>query len=631
MMRKPTSDGDSVAVRVAIVTLDHHLSGLVDRAVARLSRDMPGLVLSLHAAADWESDRAALEDTKAAIARADIVIVTMIFMEAHARDILPALAARRDACDAMVCVMSAPEIARLTRMGRFDASAPASGALAILKKLRGKSSERGGSGAGQLKMLRRLPQILRFVPGTAQDLRAYFLAMQYWLAGCEENVENLVRMMVERYAAGPRATLRGRIRAAAPVDHPDVGLYHPDLPGRTGADIARLPRQGSAGTVGVLVMRSYVLAGNTAHYDGVIRALEGRGLTVVPAFAAGLDARPAIDSFFKRDGRPTVDAVVSLTGFSLVGGPAYNDASAAETALADLDVPYVAAQPLEFQTLEQWDAGAAGLHPVESTIMVAIPELDGAVLPTVFGGRSSAAASNVMTAHPERAAMLAARVARLVALRRRAVAERKVAIVLFNFPPNAGATGTAAYLSVFPSLFNTLKAMKAEGYTVDLPADADALRAAILGGNASLHGTPANLHARIATDDHVRRERHLREIEAQWGPAPGRQQADGRGIQVLGARFGQVFVGIQPAFGYEGDPMRLLFERGFTPTHAFSAFYRWLREDFAADAVLHFGTHGALEFMPASNAASPPPAGPIGSSATCRTSISTPPTTRRKR
>ena len=67
---------------------------------------------------------------------------------------------------------------------------------------------------------------------------------------------------------------------------------------------------------------------------------------------------------------------------------------------------------------------------------------------------------------------------------------------------------------------------------------------------------------------------------------------------MLGERFGNVLVGIQPAFGYEGDPMRLLFEKSFAPTHAFSAFYRYLREDFAAHAVLHFGTHGALEFMP---------------------------------
>jgi magnesium chelatase subunit H len=84
--------------------------------------------------------------------------------------------------------------------------------------------------------------------------------------------------------------------------------------------------------------------------------------------------------------------------------------------------------------------------------------------------------------------------------------------------------------------------------------------------------------------------------------APGKQLADGRSIWVLGERFGNVFVGIQPAMGYEGDPMRLLFERGFAPTHAFSAFYRWLREDFGAHAVLHFGTHGALEFMPGKQA-----------------------------
>ncbi|MES2145630.1 MAG: cobaltochelatase subunit CobN, partial [Pseudomonadota bacterium] len=85
-------------------------------------------------------------------------------------------------------------------------------------------------------------------------------------------------------------------------------------------------------------------------------------------------------------------------------------------------------------------------------------------------------------------------------------------------------------------------------------------------------------------------------------PAPGRHQSDGRGVHVLGTQFGNVFVGLQPLFGYEGDPMRLLFERGFAPTHAFTTFYRWLREDFGADVLLHFGMHGALEFMPGKQA-----------------------------
>ena len=293
--------------------------------------------------------------------------------------------------------------------------------------------------------------------------------------------------------------------------------------------------------------------------------------------------------------------MVSLTGFSLVGGPAYNDSKAAEEMLAGLDVPYLAAHAVEFQTLEQWQGSERGLMPVEATMMVAIPELDGATGPALFGGRSSAAPlerARDMQGHAERAHALAARVARLVELRRTGPAQRKVAIVLFNFPPNGGSTGTAAYLSVFASLYNTLRAMRDAGYAVEVPASVDALRQRILGGNSGRFGTDANVTARIPVDDHVRRERWLPEIEAQWGPAPGKKQADGGSIFVLGERFGNVLVGIQPAFGYEGDPMRLLFEKSFAPTHAFSAFYRYLREDFGAHAVLHFGTHGALEFMP---------------------------------
>ena len=170
--------------------------------------------------------------------------------------------------------------------------------------------------------------------------------------------------------------------------------------------------------------------------------------------------------------------------------------------------------------------------------------------------------------------------------------------MLFNFPPNGGAAGTAAFLGVYASLLNTLRALRREGYDVEVPRDEDALRERILEGNAARFGAAGNVCARIPVDDHVRREPHLKEIEAQWGPAPGGIRRDGRSLLVIGERFGNVLVTLQPAFGYEGDPMRLLFERGFAPTHAFSAFYRYLREDFAADAILHFGMHGALEFMP---------------------------------
>ncbi len=625
----PVQNADIAPMRVVIVTMDSHLAGAAQRAQRALTKLMPGLSLSVHAAAEWSDDPKALAHCCDDIAQGDIVIASMLFMEDHFLPVLPALKARRDQCDAMVCAMSAGEVMKLTRMGKFSMDGSISGPMAWLKRLRPKGKEGSdgkpsiNTGAQQMKMLRRIPQILRFIPGTAQDVRAYFLTLQYWLAGSEQNISSMVHFLVDRYADGPRKRLRGVAKTHEPVEYPEVGVYHPKMKhesavGCMARSVNALPKVATTdkrGTVGLLLMRSYLLANNADHYNGVITAMEARGLRVLPAFATGLDQRPAIDAHFIENGRPIIDALVSLTGFSLVGGPAYNDSKAAEDILARLDVPYLAVTPVEFQTLDQWGGSSRGLLPVEATMMVAIPELDGATGGMVFGGRGSATQiactgcshackfENIVGAHDmhsciERADMLAARVGKLVDLRRSQRAERKVAAVVFNFPPNAGSTGTAAFLSVFESLFNTMKAMQREGYTITLPASVDELRERIIYGNAERYGAIANVHTRISADDHVRREKYLAEIEAQWGPAPGKQQSDGSSLFVLGERFGNLFVGIQPAFGYEGDPMRLLFEQGFAPTHAFSAFYRWLREDFDAHAVLHFGTHGALEFMP---------------------------------
>ncbi|MFZ4110335.1 MAG: magnesium chelatase subunit H, partial [Polymorphobacter sp.] len=612
----PVAKGVGPAVRVVIITLDNHLSGAIERARARFEREQPGISIGFHAAADWECQDK-LDAARADIARGDIILTSMIFLEDQIRAIKPALEARREDCDAMVNLMSASEIVKLTRMGDYRMDAPPKGPLGWLKKLRGSSKEGApNSGAAQMAVLRRLPKLLKFVPGTAQDVRAYFLTLQYWLAGSDDNAFSMVRALVDRYAAGPRAALRSGTRTEAPREYPDVGVYHPDMPDRISSRLSDLPtKRTPGGTVGLLLLRSYVLGKDANHYDGVIRAMEARGLNVIPAFAGGLDARPVLEELFMKDGKATVDAVVNLTGFSLVGGPAYNDAKAAEEALAKLDRPYIAAHPVEFQTLQAWGANKQGLLPLESTIMIAIPELDGGTTPMVFGGRSDGSdaactgcsrhctwpvggAVRAMQSCPERAEALAARMEKMVALRRSQEAERRIGIVLFNFPPGGGAAGTAQFLAVFESLHATLKRLKSEGYDVEVPETADEVRTRIINGNAGRYGTEANVHAHVSAETIVANEPYLKEIEAEWGPAPGKFQADGQSVFILGAQFGNVFIGIQPALGYEGDPMRLLFEGRFAPTHAFMAFYRWLRNDFKAHAVLHFGTHGSLEFMP---------------------------------
>ncbi len=597
---------------IVVVTLDQHAAGPAARITPRLAKDFPGLTISIHAAAEWAEDPAALVRCKQALQTADIIVANLLFIEEHITAILPALTEARPRVDAFIGVIADSAIVKLTKMGDLDMSKPASAAMALLKKLKPSAKTSGNSGQKQMSMLRRLPKILRWIPGKAQDMRAWFLSMQYWLGGSDDNIEQMIRFLIGRYST--HKDWRGAV-SKAPVDYPEVGLYHPKLANRITTNLADLPRPaGSKLTVGLLMLRSYVLASDTAHYDAVIAAFESRGIACIPAFAGGLDGRPAIDAYFKTAGRH-VDTMVSLTGFSLVGGPAYNDSPAAVDALSALDVPYIAAHPLEFQTLGQWADAGTGLGPIETTMLIALPEIDGATNPTVFAGRlgldgckgcahmcKGSPDSRAMSPCHERVASLAEKTQRMARLRQVKNADKKVGIVLFGFPPNAGAAGTAAYLSVFESLHNTLNAMKADGYSLDVPATVADLREAVLGGNAKTYGQPANIEALVDADTIVRHTPTLQEVEAVWGPAPGKVQSDGRNVFVLGKTFGNVFVGLQPTFGYEGDPMRLLFERGFAPTHAFVQFYLWMRNSFNADVYLHYGMHGALEFMPGKQA-----------------------------
>ncbi len=601
-------------LKFVIITLDAHLAGAVAQAATMVVRQLPSIELCVHVASDWPESPDALARCKADIATGDIIAVTQCFQDEQVTAIRDALLARRDHCDSMLVAVSAAELVRCTKMGRFDMGGAVEkktspwSPLGILKKLRGSRTDGKSSGERQMTALKAMPKLLKFIPGPAQDVRVYLLSIQYWLAGTAENIANLILLHVEKYADGPRKVLRSRVTSAAPRSYAEVGLWHPDVRDDHGIteSLSAIPSRGTSGAVGVLLGRSYLLADNVAHYAAVVRAFESRGLRTIPAFASALDSRPAMEKyFFDSNGTSRVDAVVSLTGFSLVGGPAYNDSNAAQEILSRLDVPYFCLQTLEFQTTPDWLNDPRGLNPLQATLQVAIPELDGAIGPMVFAGKVGASkgveqAESLPIA--ERVETMADRVMQMIRMRRTARADRKVAVVLFNFPPNAGNTGSAAYIDCFHSLYNTMGAMRDAGYTVTVPESVDALRSLIIEGNREQFGAVASVFTRIPTDDHVRREEWLPQIEGAWGAAPGKQFADGYGIQILGAEFGNLFVGVQPSFGWEGDPMRLLFEGNFAPTHAFSAFYRWLREDWRADVALHFGTHGALEFMPGKQA-----------------------------
>lgn len=200
-----------------------------------------------------------------------------------------------------------------------------------------------------------------------------------------------MRFLVDRDAAGPRAGLRGLAAAAAPVEYPEVGVYHPRLESRCGGHMSETPPRPSLvpaararGRVGLLLLRSYLLAGNTRHYARVISALEVQGLQVVPAFASAY--APRHQKFFIQDGRSTVDAVLSLSGFSLVGGPAYNDSRAAEEVLSNWTCP---TWPPTRSSSRPCPTGRvrAACRRWKAPSRAAIPELDAPPARAWYGGR----------------------------------------------------------------------------------------------------------------------------------------------------------------------------------------------------------------------------------------------------
>jgi magnesium chelatase subunit H len=153
-------------------------------------------------------------------------------------------------------------------------------------------------------------------------------------------------------------------------------------------------------------------------------------------------------------------------------------------------------------------------------------------------------------------------------------------------------------MDVFPSLLEMLSELRLEGYAVEVPESPERLREILLEGNSADLGTLANVAYRMSVDEYRQLCPYVDDIEREWGRAPGTINSNGREILILGAHLGNVFVGVQPTFGYEGDPMRLLAAESASPHHGFMALYTYLEKILRADAVVHVGTHGAMEFMP---------------------------------
>ncbi|HIK43496.1 MAG TPA: magnesium chelatase subunit H [Leptolyngbyaceae cyanobacterium M65_K2018_010] len=616
----PENLNGRLLVKVVYVVLEPQYQSALSSAIRSINGNNSQVAIEVNGYLIEElRDADNYEAFKRDVAEANVFIASLIFIEDLADKVVEAVKPVRDQLDVAVCFPSMPQVMRLNKMGSFSMAQLGQSKSAIAQFMK-KRKENSGAGFqdAMLKLLRTLPNVLKYLPmEKAQDARNFMLSFQYWLGGSPENLENFLLMLADRYVITDKsiegAPQIDSLDYEEPVTYPDMGIWHPMAPAMfedvkeylnwysSRRDISDDLKDPLAPTIGLVLQRTHLVTGDDAHYVAMVQEFEYMGAKVIPVFAGGLDFSKPVEAYFfdpVDNSRAIVDSVVSLTGFALVGGPARQDHPKAIETLKKLNRPYMVALPLVFQTTEEWEGSDLGLHPIQVALQMAIPELDGAIEPIVLSGRDGLTGRAISL--QDRIESITQRAMKWANLRRKPKVDKKLAITIFSFPPDKGNVGTAAYLDVFGSIYRVMEALKQNGYDVqDLPPSPEALLQEVIhDAQAQYHSPELNIAYRMPVREYQALTPYAERLEDNWGPPPGHLNTDGENLLVYGKAFGNVFIGVQPTFGYEGDPMRLLFSRSASPHHGFAAYYTFLNKIWGADAVLHFGTHGSLEFMP---------------------------------
>ncbi|MBW4520257.1 MAG: magnesium chelatase subunit H [Scytolyngbya sp. HA4215-MV1] len=605
-------------VKVVYVVLEPQYQSCLSAAVNSINQNNPNLAIEISGYLIEElRDPQNYADFQRDVSEANVFIASLIFLEDLAEKVVAAVEPHRDRLDVAVVFPSMPQVMRLNKMGSFSMAQLGQSKSAIAQFMRKRKEQSGSSFQdAMLKLLNTLPKVLKYLPiEKAQDARNFMLSFQYWLGGSAENLENFLLMLADKYVlAREDSQTSALLQYNDPVTYPDMGIWHPMAPQmfedvkeylnwfNSRRDIPADMKDPLVPTVGLVLQRTHLVTGDDAHYVAMVQELECMGARVLPVFAGGLDFSKPVDAYFydplSKGQTPIVDVVVSLTGFALVGGPARQDHPKAVESLTRLNRPYMVALPLVFQTTEEWQDSELGLHPIQVALQIALPELDGGIEPIILSGRDGTTGKSI--ALQDRVEAVAQRAMKWANLRRKPKLQKRVAITIFSFPPDKGNVGTAAYLDVFGSIYKVMESLKHNGYDVqEMPESPEALMQAVIHDARAQYSSPElNIAYRMSIPEYETLTPYYERLKPSWGDPPGHLNTDGQNLLVYGKSFGNVFIGVQPTFGYEGDPMRLLFSRSASPHHGFAAYYTYLEKIWQADAVLHFGTHGSLEFMP---------------------------------
>ena len=505
----------------------------------------------------------------------------------------------------LVLVGGSPELMRLVRLGPFS-----------FAQMMRRTPEAEPSG-GQTFSLQRVQQIMRLIEkggsllpfGRLRHARNWARSVRYWTHGGPENLKNLL-VFIGREYAGLHLP-----KPPPPQEYPEFGIYDVFAQKhykKLSSYLKAVRFDAARPAVGLLFYGGMHFDQSLVPATALANILRDRyGVQVIPVFATSGFNLQAIRSFFQSQGRPLIDALVYFQWFQLTTFSGENPQEAVDT-LNSLNVPVFNGAPLYGRSIAKWLETDQGFSPVETLTAVILPELDGMIEPLPTAGLEEKQAVSLggsvkcVTAIPDRIERLAARLSAWIHLRHLTNPEKRVAFIIYDYPPGEDNLGSAAYLDVFASLQRLLEVLQQQGYGVaDIPAVADFPERFLATGllNNPQWGQDGNsLRAEKGLDPGRYAQMlsglpAVREITAAWGEPPGELMVE-KGTFILPyLEFGNVLVGVQPARGYHSDPDKISHDKTLPPHHQYIAFYRWLEEVWRPDVMVHVGTHGTLEFL----------------------------------
>lgn len=447
------------------------------------------------------------------------------------------------------------------------------------------------------------------IPGAGGTIEADVKTVsQYLLCSGQCNYSNLWRWLAARYCDYDN-------ECSEPIELPWCGIVHP----QDGRRIHSLESYRQAGfldpgkpTAGMLIPRDEWVWGDLLHQQALIAALRRQGLNVIPVFShwaadpvqnsTGVDT--AVATYFRDETGWVIDVLINTMKFSLtVGRPV--DIGFLQT----IDRPILQAYNL-LQAEAAWRESFEGLSPLDVSFSLALPEFDGVIHSVPFACKEGEQLDELHRRPiSDRLDLLARKAKKWALLRRIPNSEKKIAIVFHNYPPTNASVGNAAGLDSAASVWRLLEQMSRDGYQVDhLPTDAQDLMNRLIEsgtndrqfiGEEQLANYCGQVSAAQYRDWFDRLpEKPAMQLRQDWGEPPGEVFRLNDRLMIGGMRLGNVYIGVQPPRGFSEDPGKLYHSPDCAPTHHYLAYYDWVREIFGADAVIHMGTHGSLEWLP---------------------------------